>query len=101
MYQAVLGATRYFRSISRAAIPFLLAHISKNTSSQTRSGTFDPWKIVPVIAENCFRHFLHCHKRRWLIAPVRVFLAVPSRGLMKLAPLLAQWGQTGVPSGHL
>lgn len=36
--QAVLGDTPYLRSTSRAARPFLLAHISKRTSNQVRSG---------------------------------------------------------------
>lgn len=53
--QAVLAVRPYLRSISRAETPFLEAHISKTTRTQVRTGTFVPWKMVPVRTLNCLR----------------------------------------------
>ena len=72
MNHAVFGATPYLRSISLAAIPFLLAHISKKTKIQSRTGTLEPWKMVPVSTLNWRRQSLHFHNRRWLTLPVLV-----------------------------
>jgi hypothetical protein len=77
MNHAVLGATPYLRSISRAATPFLEAHISATTMSQMRSSTFDPWKIVLVMAENCLRQSPHFQTRRSDTLPVRVLRPDP------------------------
>jgi len=80
MNQAVREHTPYLRSISRAATPFLEAHISKNTRTQVRSETLEPWKIVPVVTENCFRQVQHCQTRRSLMVPVRVLRLRPLAG---------------------
>ena len=82
MCHAVRQHTPYFRSTSRAAIPFFDAHISKITRIQMRNGAFVPWNTVPVIAENCLRQPWQRHTRRSLIAPVRVFRDTPFAGAM-------------------
>lgn len=74
------------RSISRAAIPFLFASISKSTNSQMRTLTFVPWKMVPVRTLNCFRQGVepHFHRRRMVcVLRVRVVRLIPLAGLRK------------------
>ncbi len=83
MYQADFGVRSYLRSISRAATPFLEAHISKTTMIQVRIGIFVPWKIVPVSTENCLRQSAHFQTRRSDAVPVRVLRVVPSFGVRK------------------
>lgn len=83
MNHAVLAVRSYLRSISRAATPFLLAHISKITNSHLRRLILVPWKIVPVRTENCLRHAPHFHTRRCEAAPVRVLRLTPFSGLRK------------------
>ena len=63
------------RSISRAATPSLLAHISKTTNSQVRRGILVPWKIVPVRTENCLRH------SRQFIRPLELVEVMARHGL--------------------
>ncbi len=98
MNQAVLFVTEYLRSISRAATPFLLAHISKTTNIHLRRLILVPWKIVPVSTLNCFRHAPQNHRRRSLLAPVRVLRLMPFSGVRKWTRGLLQWGRTA-PTG--
>lgn len=61
---AVRQHTPYLRSISWAATPVFEDTISKMHSTHTRSGTFVPCIIVPVMTENCLRQFRRRHTRR-------------------------------------
>ena len=54
MNQAVRGQTPYLRSISRAESPFLLAHISKMTSTHFRGSSDEEWG--PVVRDAWIRH---------------------------------------------
>src|ERR1700694_1189771 len=83
MNQAVFGATPYLRAISLAAIPFLFAHISKNTNSQIRKDTLEPWKTVPVVTENCERQSRHFQTRRSETEPRVVLRETPLSGFRK------------------
>src|SRR3954451_20750349 len=100
MNQAVLGVRSYLRSISRAETPFFDAHISNTTNSQVRTGTFEPWKIVPVRTENCLRQLAHFQTRRSDFEPVRVERLEPSLGVRKYGRRSdsPQCGQTVLPS---
>ena len=80
---ADLAVIPYFCSTSRAEMPFLLLTISNSTNSQVRSAMCEPWKMVPVVTENCLRHALHVHSRRWVPVPRFVVRDTPLRGLMK------------------
>jgi hypothetical protein len=80
---ADLAVRPYLRSTSRALIPFLAEHASKITSSQIRSGIFEPWKIVPTSTVNCLRQSAHFHTRRSLVDPVRVLRLAPLAGVRK------------------
>ncbi len=79
---AVRAHTPYLRSISRAATPFLEAHISKMTRTHVRKGVRVPWNTVPVRTLNCFRQSRQRQTRRSLIAPVRVRREWPFEGRM-------------------
>jgi hypothetical protein len=83
MNQAVLAVTSYFRSTSRALMPFFAEHMSTMTNNHVRTETFVPWKIVPVSTENCLRQAPHFHTRRADREPVRVARLEPFSGLRK------------------
>lgn len=78
MNHAVRAQTPYLRSISRAETPFLLAHISKTTSTHVRSETFcrgTPFRSAPrtacdkrsiaTHAAESLRPSASCGKHRW------------------------------------
>ena len=83
MNHADFAVSWYLRSISRAATPFLLTHISNTTHSHVRMGMRVPWKIVPVRTENCLRQSRHFQTRRSDARPVRVLRVVPFAGFRK------------------
>src|SRR4051812_30852362 len=83
MYQAVFGVSLYLRWTSRAESPFLQEHISNTTNSHVRTGTLEPWKIVPVRTENCLRQAAHFQTRRSDVEPVRVLREAPFEGFRK------------------
>jgi hypothetical protein len=61
-------------------MPFLLAHTWAVMSTQVRTGTLEPWKIISVRTENCLRQvlLLHFQTRRYEREPVRVARDLPS-----------------------
>ncbi len=59
IYQAVLYVTFKSRCICLAEIPFLALHKRNVARIHLLSGKWLPWKIVPAVTENIYRHLRH------------------------------------------
>lgn len=96
MCQAVRGHTPYFRSTSRAEMPFLAVQASNTTRTQVRIGTLVTCITVPVMTEYCFRQGRHRHTRRSLMVPAAVRRLVPFFGTIRDTSSPPQWAHLGV-----
>jgi hypothetical protein len=64
-------------------MPFLLETMANMTMTHFGSGILEPWKIVPVSTEDCFRHLAHFQTRRMDRLPCFPVAREPDLGFRK------------------